>query len=184
MQEAPARSPENVLMRTGRVPGHARFRAEVRPALVSSVDILQFQTGLIQKACQRAERSFCCQQAEILHLLRPTRRDSVPDALEDDIGRELIQLHVAACRQERESCLNLRCDFLARPTQKGAKSAIEPKLFTMVADEVEHGAARFSDTSSQTPSELLQKESRAVGGAEHEQRIDRWNVNAFVEEIH
>ena len=49
---------------------------------------------------------------------------------------------MASGREKRESRLHLRREFLARPSKEGAESTIEPKLLTMVADEIEYGAHR------------------------------------------
>src|SRR5262245_37008137 len=53
----------------------------------------------------------------------------------------------------------------------------------MQSYEVEHRAHRLAGRPSQTTAKLLQEERRALGRAQHEQRVDRREIDPLIEEV-
>src|SRR5687767_477119 len=99
------------------------------------------------------------------------------------LARDRIELHMATGREERESSLNLLDDRCAAPAQKGLKSSIVTEFSAVLTDEIENRAHHFSRALPETASELLQEKERAVSRSQHQQRINGWHVDAFVEEV-
>lgn len=53
----------------------------------------------------------------------------------------------------------------------------------MGANEVEHGAERLAVGPAQTPAELLEEQRRALGGPQHQHRVDGGHVDTLVEQV-
>ncbi len=98
--------------------------------------------------------------------------------------RHPVQLHVAAGGEEREALLDLSDDVGAGAAEEGAEAAVVAELLAVVADEVEDGADGLALGLPEPAAELLEEEERALGGAEHEERVDGGDVHALVEEVH
>ena len=73
----------------------------------------------------------------------------------------------------------------ARHAGEGRQHAIEPKLLAVLADEVEHQTRGLAAVrvEPQPPSELLHEQSRAHGGAQEQERIDKRQIDALVVEV-
>jgi len=63
-------------------------------------------------------------------------------------------------------------------------SQIESELPAVGANKIEDSADRLVLSSSQAPAELLQKERRTLGRAQHEHDVHCGYVDAFIEQIH
>ncbi|MEI2699996.1 MAG: hypothetical protein V9E94_17270 [Microthrixaceae bacterium] len=100
-----------------------------------------------------------------------------------DLGGLLVELHVAARRQERELRLHRSFDVAAGAAEQGPVAAVEAELLAVGADEVEHRAVRLVLRSAQASAELLEEQHRALGGSEHQHRVDVGEVDAFVEQV-
>ena len=94
-----------------------------------------------------------------------------------------VELHVAARGQEREPVLDLPLDVRAAAAEQRPEAPVEPELACGAADEVEHGADRLAGRLPQPASELLEEQRRALGRAQHQQRVDGRNVDALVEQV-
>ena len=64
---------------------------------------------------------------------------------------------MATSRKERKARFNLRHELFACPTQERPEAAVEPKLFAMVADEVEDRTDGLANAASQAAPKLLQE---------------------------
>jgi hypothetical protein len=53
----------------------------------------------------------------------------------------------------------------------------------VVADEVDDGQALFAVVAAQAAAELLEEDDGGLGGAEHDDAIERREVDAFVEDV-
>jgi uncharacterized protein YmfQ (DUF2313 family) len=69
-------------------------------------------------------------------------------------------------------CSTWRIDVGPGAAEERAEAAVEAELLAVVADEVEDGADRLALGLPQAAAELLEEEERALGGAEHEERVD------------
>ena len=52
-----------------------------------------------------------------------------------------------------------------------------------LADEVEHGEDTLALCPAETPPKLLQEDRRAFGRTQEKDRVDLWDVYAFVEDV-
>src|SRR5690348_17305545 len=163
MEQPPTSAPHGFLVRPSHALDQTRVLAEIRPALTAAIDILELQTGFLKVSGQAATRGGLSREpSQCVHAFGPSRRHCGADISEHDLGGYPIELHVAACRQERKARLNLLYQRLTRSPQQCLEAPVKPKLPAMVSDEVEHRANGLPDTASQAPPQLLQKQCRAI----------------------
>ena len=62
-----------------------------------------------------------------------------------------------------------------------APEAVEEE--SVVADEVDDGQAFFAVVAAQAAAELLEEDDAGLGGAEHDDAVDRGDVDALVEHV-
>ncbi len=74
-------------------------------------------------------------------------------------------------------------DVATGAAEQSAEAAVEAELAGDAADEVEHGAERLARRSAQPAAELLEEQRRALGGTQHQHRVDRGHVDALVEQV-
>ena len=91
---------------------------------------------------------------------------------------------MTARRQEGKALLDLSLEISATAAQECSEAAIESKFLSMMTDKIEDQTLRLTVGLSEATAELLEKQGRTIGWAQEQQRIDDWNVNAFIEEIH
>ena len=91
---------------------------------------------------------------------------------------------MATCRQVREAALDLLDQLFASATQQRSESLVKTELRAMQAHEVQDVAVRLAHHAAQATAKLLQEESPAVRGPQHQQRVDGRHIDTFVEEIH
>ena len=164
---------------------HAETRvgSQIRPRLRTLVDILDVQLGLLQKGGKGHAGAILSHRPELFDLPGPTRRHGLADVVEDDLLRDLVELHVATGREEREALLDLSLEVAATATQEGAETAVEAELLSMMAHEIENRALQLAVTLAQPSSQLLEEQRGTVGRAQQEQRVDDRHVNAFIEQV-
>src|SRR6185437_10703402 len=148
MGQPPASAPQGFLVRPSHPLDQTRVLAEIRPALTAAINILELQSGFLEVSGQAATRGLSRQPSQCVHAFGPSRRHCGADISEDDRGGYAIELHVAACRQERKARLNLLYQCLARSPQQCPEAPVKPKLPAMMSDEVEHRAGGLPDTAS------------------------------------
>jgi hypothetical protein len=71
----------------------------------------------------------------------------------------------------------------ARASEECAVAQIEPELAPVGADEVENGAGALVAGFAKSSAELLQEECGALSRPQHQDRVDRRDVDTFVEEV-
>ena len=74
-------------------------------------------------------------------------------------------------------------EFAASAAQQPSVAKIEPKLLVLVTDKVEDGENVLPLGLSKAPSELLKKDCRTLGGAEHQDHVYRWYVDTLIEQV-
>lgn len=114
-------------------------------------------------------------------LARPAQRDGLPQAAQDDLGGLAVELRVAAGGQERELLRHGALELPAGAAEQGPVAAVEAELAAMRAHEVEDRAEPLARCAAQAPAELLEEQGGALGGAQHEHRVDSGHVDALVE---
>jgi hypothetical protein len=95
-----------------------------------------------------------------------------------------VQIDRASGWQERESTLDLMEELLPRPADQSPEAPIEPELTPVVRHEVEHRADGLPLGASESTTELLKKQGRALRGAEQQKSVHVRHVDAFVEQVH
>ena len=153
--------------------------AKVRPRARSGVDVGQLETALVEEIRQR----HVADRAKLGDSLGEVARDRRLDAVEHDVARHPVELHVAAGREEREVSVDLAFEVDARPSEQGSVAEVESELLAMHADEVEDRAHRLAVGLAEAAAELLEEERGALGGTQHQDGVDRGDVDAFVEEV-
>ncbi len=71
---------------------------------------------------------------------------------------------------------------LASPAE-GEQSPWLDEEAAVVADEVNYRQGVLAATAAQTTAQLLKEHDRGLGGAQHQDRVDLWHVEAFVEHV-
>ena len=90
---------------------------------------------------------------------------------------------MAAGGQEREAVSTARSRSRRRAAEQRAVAQVEAELAAVRADEVEHGADGLVRRHAQAAAELLQEQGGALGRSEHEDDVDRRDVDALVEQV-
>ena len=67
---------------------------------------------------------------------------------------------------------------------KGAVLAVNHKVLVLVSHKVENCQNRLQRCTAQAAAQLLQEECERLGGAQHQERVNAWNVDALVEQVH
>ena len=183
VEQPAAGTAEGALLGTRRRHGEARIGAEIGPGLLASVDVLEIDPGLVEEAPEADRRVLLCDLPQLLDLRRPARRHGLADVREDDVGRDPIELHVAAGGKEREAGLDLVDQVLPASAEKGAEAPVEAKLVAVAPDEVEDRAHRLPRGTPQPAPQLLEEQGRAVCRAQKEESVDDGHVDALVEEV-
>jgi hypothetical protein len=106
------------------------------------------------------------------------------DVLQDDLGRNAIELNMATRWEERKPILHLPGHLRATQTRQSAIAEIESKLPTLISDEIEDREARLAFVPTQAAAELLKKHRGGLGRPKKHHCIDAWQVDAFVEQIY
>ena len=155
---------------------------KVGPALRPGVDVGEIQSSVVEITSQGGLVSGLDQSAKFLHLLVPLRRNGLTDAAQNDFRGDALQFHMATSRKEWEAVGYLLLDVFPGPTKERSQAPIESKLLPVVSDEVEYGADGLAGRSPETAPQL-KKQGGAIGGSEHEQRVDGWHIDTFVEQM-
>ena len=151
---------------------------------MAGVDVVEVEAGGVEELLQGDVALLRGQLGQLPGPLGDGARERVPDAGQDPLRGDPVQLHVAAGGEEREALLDLLHHVGAGAAEEGAEAAVVAELLAVVADEVEDGADRLALGLPEPAAELLEEEERALGGAEHEERVDGGDVHALVEEVH
>ncbi len=185
VEQAAARPAEDGLVLAGGGGVEAGPVPEVGPGVVAGVDVVEVEAGGVEELLQgdvaprgaASSASSAARSAMVrgsaFRMLDSTRSLATP-----------VQLHVAAGGEEREALLDLPHDVGAGAAEERAEAAVVAELLAVVADEVEDGADGLALGLPEPAAELLEEEERALGGAEHEERVDGGDVHALVEEVH
>ena len=110
----------------------ASVLSKVRECLPTRVDVLGFETRLVEKTLQRDRVVASRDQSEFFDLLRPSRGDRGTDVLKNKLPCDAIQLNVTASRQERKAFCNLVFEVLAASSEQCTESPVEPELLAIV----------------------------------------------------
>ena len=97
-----------------------------------------------------------------------------------------LPLHVdgATTWQKGESQCDLVGNTFVFSGTQGTETAGEIILLVHLCHEVEHGEVILPHAQSQSSSQLLQEDGKALRRTEEQGGIYLWNINAFVEDIH
>lgn len=106
----------------------------------AAVDVVEVETGLDEVVGEAGVGSGLSERAELVDLRWPLAGDGVADAAQDDVGRDGVELHVAAGGQERELCLDGFGELAVGAAEQSPVAAVEAEPPTVGANEVEHGA--------------------------------------------
>jgi hypothetical protein len=106
-----------------------------------------------------------------------------PDIAQHEVGRDPVELEMAAGRKCREALLDLPLKASTTDPGKGAVAEIEPELRVLAADEVEHGQAWLLVGQAQPPAQLLKEDGGALGGTQEQDRVDGGDVDTLVEQV-
>ena len=127
--------------------------------------------------------TFAAKRAKLVDLGRPSGRDGVAQATQDDLGGLGVEVHVAAGREERELELHGSFDVSASAAEQRPVAAVEAELLAVRADEVQDRAERLAGRLAEPASELLEEQRGAFGWAQHEHGVDCGHVDTLVEQV-
>ena len=137
----------------------------------------------MQELAEPEVGSLPAERAQFVHLGRPSGWNRVAQAPQHDLGRHGVEVHVTTGGKERELELHGTLDVSSRTAEQCPEAAVESELLAVRADEVQDGADRLAWCLAEPATELLQEQRGALGWPQHDHRVDRGNVDAFVEQI-
>src|ERR1035438_9164036 len=103
-----------------------------------------------------------------------------PQALENLLLGELLELNMAARRQGTEPLLHRVNHLAARKSGNRRKQPIKAEVCAVSTDEIQDEAALLPFVKTQAAANLLLKEHGALCGTEQEQGVNRRQVNALI----
>src|SRR5206468_305119 len=107
----------------------------------------------------------------------------VPQIAEHDLVALASVVDGATGGQKRKAGFELLTQRTASTVDDRAQAPIEPELTMMLTDEVDHRQVRLVLGATQTATELLREDRRAIGRSEQQHRIHARYVDTLAKHI-
>ena len=146
------------------------------------VDIRQCETAVLKEFTEAAVPVYD-RSAQFFDLCLPLGWNCTLQTAKDDLLRLLIEMHVAPGGEKWKVLSDGVSQAPSIGANEGTQTEIESKFSTMTPHEVQHRAHRLSRAAPQATTQLLEKECCAFRWSQHEDGVNRWNVNTLIEHI-